>query len=342
MDLLKAMQVYVTVVETGSFVAAADRLDTSNAAISRHISALEEHLGARLLNRTTRRLSMTDAGQDFHGRAQQILADVLEAEAITGAKAINPKGLLRISAPLSFGISRLGQWLPGFLARYPDLRLDIDLSDRLVDLATDGIDVAVRIARAPASTNVVSRRIAPIGMNICASPAYLARMGCPASPSDLADHQTLSFSYLATGDAWNLVHRDGTRRPSAQAPCACQQRRHPARPGRRGAGDHHPAGLHRGEGPRGGPARSRCSKTGACRTSASMRSTSAASSCRPRSASSSTTWSKLPEQICHERSSHRTGVPSYFHATRVDMLCSGIPKRAATDTVAALGYALST
>lgn len=211
MDLLKAMQVYVTVVETGSLVAAAERLDTSNAAVSRHISALEEHLGARLLNRTTRRLSMTDAGQDFHGRAQQILADVLEAEAITGAKALNPSGLLRISAPLSYGISRLGRLLPGFLARYPDLRLDVDLSDRLVDLATDGTDVAVRIARAPASTNVISRRIAAIGMNICASPAYLARKGCPAAPADLAQHETLSFSYLATGDAWNLVHRDGTQ-----------------------------------------------------------------------------------------------------------------------------------
>jgi DNA-binding transcriptional LysR family regulator len=209
MDILRAMQVYVAVVEAGSLIGAAERLDTSNAAISRHISALEAHLGARLLNRTTRRLSMTDAGQDFHERAQQILADVLEAEAITGAKALNPGGLLRISAPLSFGISKLGQWLPGFLARYPDLRLDIDLSDRLVDLATDGIDVAVRIARAPASTNVVSRRIIPIGMNICASPAYLERMGHPETPSDLTGHQALSFSYLATGDAWTLVHRDG-------------------------------------------------------------------------------------------------------------------------------------
>lgn len=209
MDLLKSMQVYVAVVETGSLVAAADRLDTSNAAVSRHIAALEEHLGARLLNRTTRRLSMTDAGQDFHGRALQILADVQEAEAITGAKAINPTGLLRISAPLSFGISKLGQWLPGFMARYPDLQFDIDLSDRLADLATDGIDVAVRIGRSPASTNVVSRRIAPISMKICAAPAYLARMGRPAMPADLADHHTLSFSYLASGDAWSLVYKDG-------------------------------------------------------------------------------------------------------------------------------------
>lgn len=209
MDLLKAMEMYVAVVEAGSLVAAAERLDTSNAAVSRHLSALEEHLGARLLNRTTRRLSMTDAGQEFHARAQQILADVTEAEAVTGAKAMNPTGLLRISAPMSFGISKLGLWLPGFLARYPGLRLDVDLSDRLVDLATDGIDVAVRIARTPASTNVVSRRIAPVGMKICAAPSYLDRMGRPGEPADLANHETLSFSYLATGDSWTLVHRDG-------------------------------------------------------------------------------------------------------------------------------------
>ena len=97
----------------------------------------------------------------------------------------------------------------GFLARYPDLQLDVDLSDRLVDLATDGIDIAIRIARSPASTNVVSRRIAPIGMKICAAPSYLERMGRPSTPADLADHHTLSFSYLATGDAWSLVHKDG-------------------------------------------------------------------------------------------------------------------------------------
>lgn len=209
MDLLKAMQVYVAVVDARSMVAAADRLDTSNAAISRQIAALEEYLGARLLNRTTRRLSLTDAGQDFHERARQILADITEAEAVTGAKSVNPTGLLRISAPLSFGISRLGQWLPGFLERYPGLQIDVDLSDRLADLATDGFDVAVRIARTPASTNVVSRRISPVGMNICASPDYLARMGRPAEPADLAHHQTLSFSYLTMGDSWTLTHRNG-------------------------------------------------------------------------------------------------------------------------------------
>ncbi len=209
MDTLKAMRVYIAVVETGSFVAAADRLDTSNAAISRHVAALEDHLGARLLNRTTRRLSMTDVGQEFFNRAQAIFADVSEAEAIAGQNSAKPSGQLRISAPLSFGIAKLSQWLPGFVARYPDLKLDIDLSDHLVDLANDGIDVAVRIGRQAASTNVISRRLGSISAEICASPDYLKRRGTPTSPQELSQHQTTSFTYLSTGDSWTLTNKRG-------------------------------------------------------------------------------------------------------------------------------------
>jgi DNA-binding transcriptional LysR family regulator len=209
MDILKAMRVYVAIVETGSFVAAANQRDTSTAAISRHVAALENHLGARLLNRTTRRLSMTDVGQEFFNRAQAIFADVSEAEAIAGENATKPSGQLRISAPLSFGISKLSQWLPGFVARYPDLKLDIDLSDRLVDLATDGIDVAVRIGRQAASTNVVARRLGSIPLEICAAPDYLNRRGTPSSPHELSEHQTTSFSYLSTGDNWTLTNSQG-------------------------------------------------------------------------------------------------------------------------------------
>ncbi len=209
MDTLKAMRVYIAVVETGSFVAAADRLDTSNAAISRHVAALEDHLGVRLLNRTTRRLSMTDVGQEFFNRAQAIFADVSEAEAIAGQNSAKPSGQLRISAPLSFGIAKLSQWLPGFVARYPDLKLDIDLSDRLVDLANDGIDVAVRIGRQAASTNVISRRLGSISAEICASPDYLKRRGTPTSPQELSQHQTTSFTYLSTGDSWTLTNKRG-------------------------------------------------------------------------------------------------------------------------------------
>ncbi len=222
MDILKGMKVYIAVVEAGSFVAAADRLDTSTAAISRHVAALEGHLGARLLNRTTRRLSMTDVGQEFFNRASAIFADVSEAEAIAGENATKPSGQLRISAPLSFGISKLAQWLPGFVARYPDLKLDIDLSDRLVDLATDGIDVAIRIGRNAASTNVISRRLGPIPVELCASPDYLTRLGTPTEPHDLSKHKTMSYSYLSTGDSWTLNNGQGRSetvrvRPSVHA-----------------------------------------------------------------------------------------------------------------------------
>ena len=222
MDVLKAMRVYVAVVEAGSFVAAADRLDTSSAAVSRHVAALEGHLGARLLNRTTRRLSMTDVGREFFNRAAAIFADVSEAEAIAGENATKPSGQLHISAPLSFGISKLAQWLPGFVARYPDLKLDIDLSDRLVDLATDGIDVAIRIGRHAASTNVISRRLGSIPLEICASPDYLKRLGTPTSPQELSKHRTMSYSYLSTGDSWTLNNGQGRTeavrvRPSVHA-----------------------------------------------------------------------------------------------------------------------------
>jgi DNA-binding transcriptional LysR family regulator len=209
MDLIKAIETYVAVIEAGSLVAAADKLDTSTAAVSRHVAGLERHLGVRVLNRTTRRLSMTDTGRDLYSRAQQILADVADMEASIGQAAVNPTGTLRISAPLSLGIAKFGQWLPGFMTRYPDLKLDIDLTDRVADLASDGLDVAVRIARQPATTNVIASRIAPVEMIACASPEYLRRRGVPKTPGDLAGHDTLAYSYLSSGDSWTLTSGSG-------------------------------------------------------------------------------------------------------------------------------------
>jgi DNA-binding transcriptional LysR family regulator len=204
MDILHAMTVFVAVVEHNSLIRAADALGTSGAAVSRQIAALEDHVGARLLHRTTRRMSLTDVGQDYFNRAKQILSDVAEAGAAAGESAAQPAGLLRISAPLSFAINRLSRWLPDFMATYPRLRLDLDLTDRQVDLATDGIDVAVRIARQPATTNVIARKITSVRGVVCASPAYLARRGTPQVPADLTQHDTLSYSYLSTGDHWRF------------------------------------------------------------------------------------------------------------------------------------------
>lgn len=160
------------------------------------------------MNRTTRRLSLTEAGQTFHERAVQVVADVAEAEAVAGAQSVRPQGLLRISAPLSFGTRTLGKLLPDFRKRYPDIRLDLDLTDRLIDLTHEGIDLALRIARAP-SPNLIVRKIAPVRIIACATPQHLDLFGRPEVPEDLIAHPTLSYAYLTSGDAWTFRREDG-------------------------------------------------------------------------------------------------------------------------------------
>lgn len=209
MDLAYAMKVLVKVVDAGSFARAAEALDTSTAAVSRQVGALEAHLGARLLNRTTRRLSLTDAGAEFCERSRAILDEIAEAEAAAGRQSLQPMGLLRITAPLSFGVTQLSRLLPGFRARYPQVRLDVDLTDRVVDLVNEGVDVGLRIAH-ELSGNLVARRLAPVSMVVCASPIYLKRRGAPRAPAELAQHETLGFSYLWVGDDWPFVDAQGT------------------------------------------------------------------------------------------------------------------------------------
>jgi DNA-binding transcriptional LysR family regulator len=208
MDLAYGMKVLVKVVDAGSFARAAEALDTSTAAVSRQIGALEAHLGARLLNRTTRRLSLTDAGAEFCERSRAILEEIAEAEAVAGQQSLQPVGLLRITAPLSFGVSQLSRLLPAFRERHPQIRLDVDLTDRVVDLANEGVDVGLRIAQ-ELGDNLVARRIAPVSMVVCASPIYLKRRGVPRTPADLATHETLSFSYLWVGDDWPFTDAQG-------------------------------------------------------------------------------------------------------------------------------------
>lgn len=217
MDMVKSMRVYLAVVEGGSFVHAADRFDTSTASISRQIAALEAHLGARLLQRTTRRLSMSEPGRAFYERAQQILTDIAETESVIGRESTQPTGLLRVSVPLSYGLREFARVLPDFRARYPGLRLDIDLSDRTVDLVNEGIDVAVRIGASPAP-NLIARKIAPVRIVVCAAPSYLARRGFPQLPEDLAGHDTLAYSLLATGDTWIFHDSMGAEHPVRMEP----------------------------------------------------------------------------------------------------------------------------
>lgn len=208
MDTLDAMRTFVAVVDRNGFSAAAAALGQSTARITRQVAALEQRLDTRLLNRTTRRISLTSTGAAYYQRCVQLLADFDDIEATVGAQAQTPAGLLRINAPVSFGIARLAPLLAGYRARYPQVAIDLSLSDRLVDLVEEGYDVAIRITGNPAA-HLIARRLGDVRLLLCASPGYLARMGTPQAPADLAGHQCLHYSYWSGGDAWRLQGAGG-------------------------------------------------------------------------------------------------------------------------------------
>ncbi|WP_303747685.1 LysR family transcriptional regulator [Stenotrophomonas pigmentata] len=208
MDTIDAMRVFVTVVERNGFSAAADALDISTAAVTRQVAALEKRLSTRLLNRTTRRVSPTSTGAAYYQRCIQLLAEFDELEASVGAQALQPSGRLRINAPVSYGIARLGALLPAYSARYPQVELDLQLSDRLVDMVEEGYDLAIRIIRQPAP-NLIARHLGQVHIRLCAAPSYLARRGTPATPQDLATHECLAYTYSAAGEALQLLGPEG-------------------------------------------------------------------------------------------------------------------------------------
>lgn len=199
---------FLAVVRAGSFVAAAEATGRSKAAVSRHVADLEAHLGVRLLHRTTRRLSLSDDGQRFHGRALELVAAWEELEAETASSGGEASGLLRINAPLTFGNLHLAPLWPGFLAANPQVALDITLNDRVVDLIEEGFDVAIRISNR-LDPQLVSRRLASTQMRLCASPQYLDAHGAPQHPRDLAGHQVFAYSYWSAGDDWTFRGPDG-------------------------------------------------------------------------------------------------------------------------------------
>ncbi|MGH8714525.1 MAG: LysR family transcriptional regulator [Casimicrobiaceae bacterium] len=211
MDRLQAITAFARVVEAGSFVRAADRLGVSVSAVSRHVADLEAHLDVRLLNRTTRRLSLTESGRVFYERSVQLLADLEEAEQSASASTITPRGTLRLSAPVTFGERHLAPAIAAFVARHPGMRFDVELADRAVDLVDEGFDAAVRVG-AIGSQNLVGRRIAETRLVCCAAPAYLARHGEPKRPEDLATHQCLIYSYAPQRSIWLFRDRDGAAR----------------------------------------------------------------------------------------------------------------------------------
>ncbi len=209
MGTLREIRTFVAVVEAGSFVGAADIAGLSKQAVSRQVGELEHRLGVRLLHRTTRRLSLTAEGEAYFTRVKNLLGalDTLEAE-LTFGKA-EPSGRLRVNAPLTFGIQHLAPLWGRFLAAHPRVSLEVDLNDRVVDLVEEGYDVAIRITDLP-SSRLVSRKLASTRMMLCASPHYLRSHGTPSTPEQLRSHHAISYSYLSTGDEWELTDPNGT------------------------------------------------------------------------------------------------------------------------------------
>lgn len=202
------MRVFCTVIEAGGFAAAADRLGVSTSAASRHVAQLEAHLGVRLLNRTTRRVSPTEEGYAYFERCTQLLADLEEAESMLSGGARLPRGRLRITAPISLASLRLAPAFAAFNRAYPDVTLDIVLSDAVVDFIEEGIDLAIRVGRV-GSDNLVARRISEAVLIAAAAPSYLAEAGTPASPEEFARHRCLTYTYSATGNQWQFESENG-------------------------------------------------------------------------------------------------------------------------------------
>lgn len=205
---LEAWAIFAKVVELRSFTAAADDLAVSKATVSKAVTRLERSLGVQLFHRSSRRLSLTESGQGLAGRAQQLLSLGEEAEDAARDEAANPRGLVRLAAPMSFGIAHVGPALPDFLALYPDIAIDLHLSDEVVDIVAGGFDAALRIGALPDST-LKARRLAPVSRHLVASPAYLENRGRPAHPSELKDHDCLCYAYLPNPENWRFSHKNG-------------------------------------------------------------------------------------------------------------------------------------
>jgi DNA-binding transcriptional LysR family regulator len=196
------------VVRHGSFAAAARELRLSRSAVSKYVIELEQELGVQLLARTTRSVTPTEHGQAYYERCSAILSDLEEADLAVTRLQSEPRGLLRINAPMSFGTLHLGPAIAHFMERYPQLQIQLVLSDQQIDPVQEGFDVTVRIADLP-SSSLIARRIAPALRVVCAAPSYLERRGTPKHPDDLRSHDCLAYGHLATGNQWKLTGSDG-------------------------------------------------------------------------------------------------------------------------------------
>ncbi|MFM0467122.1 LysR family transcriptional regulator [Paraburkholderia strydomiana] len=201
MDTLVSMKVFRQVVEVGSFVGAAERMEMSAAMASKHVMHLEQQLGARLLNRTTRRVAPTEAGREYYERLSQVLTELEEAEQVVGAASVVPQGRLRVSSLSAFGLSHVMAAVADYAAQYPQVTVDITLSDRVVELIDEGFDVAIRASPSGLkSSSLIARQIAMAHLLLCASPEYLRRRGTPKTVADLARHNILQYTGVSALD----------------------------------------------------------------------------------------------------------------------------------------------
>lgn len=217
MPRLDEMEIFAEVVEAEGFSAAARRLGLSKSAVSKQVGRLEDRLGVRLLNRTTRRLSLTEAGATFYEACRRVLDEASSAEQAVSDLATAPRGLLRLNAPMSFGFLHLGPAIPAFHARYPQVTVDAAMNDRFVDLVEEGYDVAIRIG-ALRDSSLVARRLAPCRAVLCASPDYLARRGRPRRPEDLAGHDCLLYANSANPREWTFHGQRGRQAVAVKGP----------------------------------------------------------------------------------------------------------------------------
>lgn len=207
-DVLNWYRSYVRVVETGSFSAVAAELQTTQPTISRQIAALEKHLGALLLQRSTRALSVTEDGRAFYAQALRVLAAVDDAEAMLGKGKSTPAGLLRMACPVVFGRMHLASRMPKLLRQFPDLEIELVMEEAKIDLVEEGIDLAIRIGEV-ADEQLIARRIGTTLRITLAAPAYLAKRGTPSHPRDLSDHECVLFSSMSNPESWQFSSPDG-------------------------------------------------------------------------------------------------------------------------------------
>ena len=208
MDKFESIKAFTAVVEEGGFAAAARKLQLSRSQVNKFVLNLENYLGVKLFYRTTRKVTPTDDGRAFYDRCIDILSSLEEAELAVSQQNQQPKGVLKINAPMSFGISILGAVVAEFMTHYPDIKIQLILEDRFVDPIAEGYDLTIRIGRHPQSPNLAVKHIKTIPRSICAASSYLQAKGVPQDASDLKHHECLHYGYLSTGCQWNLV-KDG-------------------------------------------------------------------------------------------------------------------------------------